>query len=93
MAQKKAAGSTSLGRDSVAKRLGVKKFDGEYVKPGNIIVRQRGSSIRPGKNVKVGADDTIYAAIGGRVKFISRKIRRFTGKLKPVKIVNVQPEK
>ncbi len=91
MATKKAAGSTSLGRDSVAKRLGVKRFDGQPVRAGMILVRQRGTKIRPGQNVKRGADDTLYAGIAGTVKFTSRKVKLFTGHLKNARFVNVLP--
>jgi len=69
MAHKKGMGSTRNGRDSEAKRLGVKKFGGEMVKTGNIIVRQRGTKIHPGNNVGIGSDDTLFALIDGRVKF------------------------
>lgn len=69
MASKKAAGSTRNGRDSAGQRLGVKRFGGEQVKPGTIIVRQRGTKFHVGNNVKLGRDFTIYAAIGGEVKF------------------------
>ncbi len=69
MAHKKAGGSTRNGRDSISKRLGVKKFDGEKVKPGNIIVRQRGTKFHPGLNVGMGKDYTLYALIDGIVKF------------------------
>jgi large subunit ribosomal protein L27 len=69
MAHKKGGGSTKNGRDSISKRLGVKKFGGEIVKAGNIIVRQRGTKIHPGKNVGIGKDHTLYALIDGRVKF------------------------
>ena len=62
-------GSTRNGRDSEAKRLGVKKFGGEAVKAGNIIVRQRGTKFHPGNNVGIGSDDTLYALIDGNVKF------------------------
>lgn len=92
MAKKKAGGSTSLGRDSISKRLGVKKYDGEYVKPGNIIIRQRGSKFRTGENVRMGNDNTIYSTIEGNVKFTSKKVERFTGHLKAVKFVNVVPK-
>ena len=68
-AHKKGVGSTKNGRDSEAKRLGVKKSDGQEVVAGNIIVRQRGTHIRPGKNVGIGTDDTLYALIDGKVKF------------------------
>ena len=91
MATKKAAGSTSLGRDSVAKRLGVKRFDGQHVKPGMILIRQRGTKVRPGKNVKRGADDTLYAGIAGTVKFTSKKVKLFTGHLKTARFVNILP--
>ena len=69
MAHKKAGGSTNNGRDSNAKRLGVKKFGGEVVIPGNIIIRQRGTKIRPGTNVGIGKDHTIYSLISGKVNF------------------------
>lgn len=93
MAQKKAAGSTSLGRDSVAKRLGVKRFAGQLVQPGMILVRQRGTKIRPGKNVKRGADDTLYAAVAGTVRFMERKVKLFTGHLQRRKSIFVEPKK
>ena len=89
MAHKKAGGSTSLGRDSISKRLGVKLYDGQKVKSGMILVRQRGTKIRPGKNVKRGEDDTLYAATDGTIKFHTKQAKRFTGSFKRVKIVNV----
>ena len=69
MAHKKGMGSTRNGRDSEAKRLGVKKFGGEIVKTGNILVRQRGTKIHPGNNVGIGSDDTLFALVDGVVKF------------------------
>ena len=69
MASKKAAGSTKNGRDSQSKRLGVKRFGGQTVKAGTIIVRQRGTKFHVGNNVKMGRDHTIYAAIEGKVTF------------------------
>ncbi len=69
MAHKKAGGSSRNGRDSIGRRLGVKKFGGEVVVPGNIIVRQRGTKWRPGRNVGLGRDHTIFALVEGRVKF------------------------
>ena len=69
MAHKKGMGSTKNGRDSEAKRLGVKKGDGQPVLAGNILVRQRGTKIHPGINVGKGSDDTLFALIDGRVKF------------------------
>ncbi len=68
-AHKKGVGSTKNGRDSESKRLGIKKFGGEAVVAGNIIVRQRGTAIRPGKNVGIGSDDTLFALTDGFVKF------------------------
>ena len=67
-AHKKGVGSTKNGRDSESKRLGVKKADGQAVLAGNIIVRQRGTSIHPGNNVGIGKDDTLFALIDGKVK-------------------------
>ena len=69
MAHKKAGGSSRNGRDSAGKRLGVKKFGGEVVAPGNIIIRQRGTKYKPGLNVGLGRDHTIFALIEGRVEF------------------------
>lgn len=69
MAHKKGAGSSRNGRDSNAQRLGVKKFGGEAVRSGNILVRQRGSRIRPGLNVMIGKDDTLFAVSDGVVKY------------------------
>lgn len=89
MAHKKAGGSTSLGRDSVSKRLGVKLYDGERAKAGAIIVRQRGTKIKPGENVKRTADDTLVAICEGIVKFTRRKIKKFHGNLKWAKFVHV----
>ncbi len=93
MAHKKAGGSTSLGRDSHGQRLGVKIQDGQIVKPGMIIVRQRGTKFRPGKNVRRAKDDTLFAARAGRVKFLTRKLIRFNGALRQAKIVKVIPAK
>lgn len=69
MAHKKGGGSSRNGRDSNSKRLGVKKFGGELVRSGNIIVRQRGTKIKPGLNVGLGKDYTIFATIDGKVRF------------------------
>ncbi len=69
MAHKKGVGSTKNGRDSEAKRLGVKKGDGQHVLAGNILVRQRGTKIHPGLNVGKGSDDTLFALVNGSVKF------------------------
>lgn len=77
MASKKAGGSTKNGRDSQSKRLGVKRFGGEHVLPGTIIVRQRGTQFQVGNNVKIGRDHTIYAVIDGHVKFERTSKERF----------------
>ena len=69
MAHKKAGGSSRNGRDSAGRRLGVKKFGGEFVIPGNIIIRQRGTKWRPGSNVGLGKDHTIFAIVAGRVAY------------------------
>ena len=68
-AHKKGVGSTKNGRDSESKRLGVKKADGQAVIAGNIIVRQRGTKIHPGKNVGIGSDDTLFALVSGTVRY------------------------
>ena len=73
MAHTKGMGSTRNGRDSEAKRLGVKKFGGEIVKAGNILVRQRGTKVHPGNNVGIGSDDTLFALIDGKVQFESHR--------------------
>lgn len=79
MAHKKAGGSTRNGRDSHSKRLGVKHFGGEFVKAGNIIIRQRGTHYHPGSNVGIGKDHTIFALVEGAVKFIRKgpKLRQY----------------
>ena len=69
MAHKKGQGSVKNGRDSESKRLGVKKSDGQIVKAGNILVRQRGTNVHPGTNVGIGSDDTLFALTDGTVKF------------------------
>ena len=68
MAHKKAGGSARNGRDTIGRRLGVKKYGGEVVVPGNIIVRQRGTKVHPGDNVGLGRDHTLFALTGGQVK-------------------------
>ena len=72
MAHKKAGGSSRNGRDTAGRRLGVKKFGGEAVVPGNIIIRQRGTKWHPGTGVGMGIDHTIYALVGGQVAFKTR---------------------
>ncbi|GAB6075987.1 50S ribosomal protein L27 [Desulfurobacterium crinifex] len=77
MAHKKGMGSTKNGRDSIGKRLGVKRHDGQIVKAGHILVRQRGTSIHPGLNVGVGKDYTLFALKDGIVKFEKRRNKKF----------------
>lgn len=89
MAHKKAQGSTTNGRDSVAKRLGVKRSDGTSVKAGEILIRQRGTKIHPGKNVSQGKDDTVYSLKNGIVRFMHRKMPNFTGALQMRTFINV----
>jgi large subunit ribosomal protein L27 len=85
MAHKKAGGSTRNGRDSHSKRLGVKRFGGEHVLAGNILIRQRGTPVRAGFNVGVGVDHTLFAKVAGVVKFSTRGAEQRT-------YVNVVPE-
>lgn len=82
MAHKKGAGSTRNGRDSNAKRLGVKKYGGEFVLSGNVLVTQRGTKVHPGPNVRRGSDDTLYAVSDGIVRFFEQR-----GK----KVITVEP--
>jgi len=92
MAHTKSGGSTSLGRDSAGQRLGVKRYGGQKVSAGDIIVRQRGTKFRPGKNVRRGNDDTLFALISGKVKFQAKKVKRFDSNLATRKFVSVEPE-
>ena len=92
MAHKKAGGSTALGRDSQSQRLGIKKFGGQTAKIGNILVRQRGTKWHPGKNVRIGSDDTLYAVSVGVVKFTAKKVRGFDGNLHHRRFVHVLAE-
>ena len=77
MAHKKAGGSSRNGRDSEGRRLGIKKYGGEAVIPGNIILRQRGTKWHPGDNVGIGKDHTIFATINGKVAFKKTRVRTF----------------
>ncbi len=81
MASKASGGSTRNGRDSHSKRLGVKRFAGQMVKAGNILVRQRGTRVYPGQNVGMGSDFTLFALIDGVVKFENRKNKKFVSVL------------
>ena len=85
MAHKKAGGSTKNGRESQSKRLGVKKFGGERVLAGNILVRQRGTPFRAGDNVGTGTDHTLFAKVNGRVNFRKKRVEQHT-------FVSVLPE-
>lgn len=89
MAHTKAKSTTKLGRDSESKRLGVKLSGGQIARPGNIIIRQRGSKFWPGAGVRIGSDDTIYAVTSGKVKFSTRKKTNYDGSRRVVKVVNV----
>ena len=83
MASKKAGGSSRNGRDSAGRRLGVKKYGGQIVFPGNIIIRQRGTKIHPGNHVGMGKDHTIYSLINGKVEFKKIKSDRTFVSVKP----------
>jgi len=89
MAHRKAQSSTKLGRDSISKRLGVKLYEGQTASAGAIIVRQRGSKFNPGKNVKKGNDDTLFAITSGKVHFYRRKKIKFNGSLKWTQFVSI----
>jgi large subunit ribosomal protein L27 len=84
MAHKKAGGSSRNGRDSNSQRLGIKRYGGEIVLPGNILVRQRGTKVHPGTNVSMGKDHTLFATIGGRVEYRQGLKRRTFVSVHPV---------
>ena len=90
MSKTKSAGSTSLGRDSNPKYLGIKLSGGQKAQPGAIIVRQRGSKFIPGSNVRKGKDDTLYSIAKGIVKFTTKRIKKFDGNRRIAKIVSVE---
>lgn len=90
MAKTKAKGSSKLGRDSRPKYLGVKLYGGQKVKPGQILVRQRGTKILPGKNVARGSDDTLYALKEGVVQFVTKRKRNFDKSQRIAKVVMVK---
>lgn len=93
MAHTKAGGSTHLGRDSQSKRLGVKRFAGQYIRAGSILVRQRGTRFFAGTNVERSGDDSLFALTNGYVAFQSRKRRRFDGSLVTATFIHVLPKK
>ena len=86
MAQKKAGGSSKNGRDSNPKLLGVKRYGGEHVIPGNILVRQRGTKVHPGDNVGIGTDHTLFAKVEGAVEFRTRRNGRVFVSIRPVTV-------
>ncbi len=89
MAHTKAVGTTKLGRDSQPKYLGVKLSGGQVAKIGNVIIRQRGTKFVPGHGVRLGTDDTIYAMRNGHVKFTTKRVKKYDGRNRLIKIVNV----
>lgn len=91
MAKTKATGTSRLGRDSLPKYLGVKLYAGQKAKAGMIIVRQRGTKFLPGKNVKKGRDDTLYALKEGVVKFSTKRKKSFNNSQRIAKIISVEP--
>ncbi len=93
MSHKKAGGSTKNGRDSVAKRLGVKIFGEQAVKAGGIIIRQRGTKYFPGENVGIGKDFTIYSLIDGQVHFTQKAFKKYDGRVFKDTVVNVRTVK
>ena len=90
MAKTKAAGATKLGRDSLPKYLGIKLFEGQIAKIGQILVRQRGTKFLPGKNVKRAADDTLYALKEGPVRFETKRKKGFDNSQRIAKVVNIE---
>ncbi len=89
MAHIKAGGSTKYGRDSISKRLGVKLYENQIAKAGAILVRQRGTKFQPGKNVKKGNDDTLFAIKTGKIHFYRRKKIKHDGSLKYTKYISI----
>jgi len=90
MSKTKSAGTSKLGRDSKPKYLGVKLYAGQTVNPGMIIIKQRGTKFIPGKNVKRGKDDTLYAVKKGIIKFVEKRMKKFDGNQRRAKIVSVE---
>ena len=90
MSKTKSAGHSKLGRDSQPKYLGVKLYEGQKTQPGSIIIRQRGTKFIPGKNVRRGNDDTLYAVKAGVVKFKTIRKEKFDGNKRTAKVVEVQ---
>ena len=90
MAKTKASGTTRLGRDSQPKYLGIKLSEGQRAKLGSIIIRQRGTKFLPGKNVKRGGDDTLFALKEGLVRFTTKNKKGFNNSQREVKVVNIE---
>lgn len=90
MSTSKSSGSTRLGRDSNPKYLGVKRYGGQEVKVGQIIIRQRGTKFIPGTNVKKGKDDTLFAMKDGKVNFSTKRVKKFNGTQRIAKVVAVK---
>lgn len=90
MSHKKAAGSTQNGRDSQAKRLGVKVYGGQVVRAGGIIIRQRGTKYFPGHNAGMGKDHTIYSLVDGRVEFTQKAMKKYDGRVFRDSIVHIR---
>ena len=90
MSKTKSTGSTKLGRDSKPQYLGVKKYGGQKVKAGEILVRQRGTKIIPGKNVKVGKDHTLFALESGKVNFKTKRKKLFSGRQRLARVISVE---
>jgi len=93
MSKTKQGGSSRLGRDSAAQRLGIKVASGKEAKAGMIIIRQRGTKFLPGKNVQLGSDDTIYASVNGIVKFSDKTKLSYDGSKRTAKVVSIEPTK
>jgi large subunit ribosomal protein L27 len=91
MAHKKAGGTTTNGRDSNAKRRGVKRFGGQVVHAGEVLIRQKGYQFRPGNNTHVGKDWTIHASVEGKVAFSRRKCTSFTGSRSWATVIHIEP--
>ena len=90
MAHTKSGGSTKLGRDSAAQRLGVKRQEGQFVNAGEVLIRQRGTKYLAGINVKKGRDDTLYASKAGVIKFSDKKKENFDGNIRKAKVISVR---
>ena len=93
MAHKRSQGCPANARDSRGRRLGIKRNHGQFVRAGSVIIRQRGTRFLAGKNVKRGADDTLYATKEGVVKFRTKRVRRFDSSQRVAKVVNVIEKK